>query len=132
MSTDAAPALPDLYVIRHGATEWSRNGRHTGRTDLPAAPRGRGRGPGDRPLLAGHSFALVLTSPCSGPAAPASWPGCGDQAEIDHDLCELDYGDYEGITTATIRETVPGWTVWDGAPAPTARPSSRPRRGPTG
>jgi probable phosphoglycerate mutase len=103
---------PHLYVIRHGATEWSKNGRHTGTTDLPLLPEGEDQARATGELLDGHRFALVLTSPLQRARRTCELVGLGDQAEVDDDLHELDYGDYEGITTAQIRETVPGWTVW--------------------
>jgi probable phosphoglycerate mutase len=105
---------PDLYVIRHGATEWSLDGRHTGRTDLPLLPQGEDEARATGALLAGHPFALVLTSPLQRARRTCELAGLGGQAVVDDDLRELDYGDYEGVTTATIRETVPGWTVWNG------------------
>jgi probable phosphoglycerate mutase len=103
---------PDLYVIRHGATEWSRNGRHTGTTDLPLLPEGEDQARATAQLVADHDFALVLTSPLQRARHTCELVGLSAHAEIDEDLRELDYGDYEGITTAQIRETVPDWTVW--------------------
>lgn len=103
---------PDVYPIRHGATEWSRNGRHTGVTDLPLLPEGEEEARATGELLAGHRFALVLTSPLQRARRTCELAGLGDRAEVEPDLREFDYGAYEGITTATIRETVPGWTVW--------------------
>lgn len=112
MSAPSNPGEANLYLIRHGATEWSTNGRHTGRTDLPLLPEGEQQARATGKLIAGHPFALVLTSPLQRARHTCELAGLGDQAEIDVDLIELDYGDYEGITTAEIRETVPGWTVW--------------------
>jgi broad specificity phosphatase PhoE len=103
---------PHLFVIRHGATEWSRNGRHTGITDLPLLPEGEEQARATALLVAGQEFALVLTSPLQRARHTCELVGLGDQAEIDDDLREFDYGSYEGVTTAKIRETVPGWTVW--------------------
>ncbi|HEY6533326.1 MAG TPA: histidine phosphatase family protein [Acidimicrobiales bacterium] len=110
-----APTQSDLFVIRHGATEWSVNGRHTGRTDLPLLPEGEEQAGATGKLLAGHDFALVLTSPLQRARHTCELAGLGDQAEIDDDLLEWDYGDYEGVTTVQIREHDPGWTVWTGA-----------------
>ena len=110
MSREAA--LHDLFVVRHGATEWSEDGRHTGRTDLPLLPLGEDQARTAGHLLAGHDFALVLTSPLQRARETCALAGLGERAVVDDDLRELDYGDYEGLTTATIRETVPGWTVW--------------------
>jgi broad specificity phosphatase PhoE len=107
----------EIFVIRHGATEWSRNGRHTGRTDLPLLPDGEAEAASTGRLLHGREFALVLVSPLSRARRTCELAGYGDQAELCPDLLEWDYGDYEGITTAVIRETVPGWTVWD-SPVP--------------
>jgi len=114
VSTSAAPALPDLYVVRHGATEWSRNGRHTGRTDIPLLPEGEDEARATGRLLVGRRFALVLTSPLQRARRTCELAGFGATAEIDTDLCEFDYGDFEGVTMTTIRETVPDWTLWTG------------------
>lgn len=100
-----------LYAVRHGATEWSVNGRHTGRTDLPMTADGEASAASLRPLLAGVQFAQVLVSPMQRARRTAELAGFAD-AEVDADLVEWDYGAYEGVTTATIRESVPGWTVW--------------------
>jgi broad specificity phosphatase PhoE len=105
-------AGPDLYLVRHGATEWSRNGRHTGVTDLPLLPEGEDQARATGALLDGHEFALVLTSPLRRARQTCELVGLAARAEVDDDLRELDYGDYEGITSAEIRESVPGWTVW--------------------
>jgi probable phosphoglycerate mutase len=113
--TDARTPLPvnpgELWVVRHGETEWSATGRHTSTTDveLTAAGEEAARALGAR--LAGTSFDLVLTSPRARARRTATLAGFAD-AEVDDDLAEWAYGDYEGVTTATIRETVPGWTVW--------------------
>jgi broad specificity phosphatase PhoE len=101
----------ELWVIRHGETEWSRDGRHTSRTELDLTPEGEAvaRGLSDR--LAGVDFDLVLTSPRVRARRTAELAGFPD-AHLEEDLTEWDYGDYEGMTTATIREQVPDWTVW--------------------
>jgi probable phosphoglycerate mutase len=102
-----------LYLLRHGQTEWSANGRHTGRTDLPLTPTGedqaRAAGATLRALRDGP--ALVLSSPRRRAQHTAELAGL-DVSETTEELAEWDYGDYEGITTEQIRETVPGWTVW--------------------
>ncbi|MGN6160169.1 MAG: histidine phosphatase family protein [Marmoricola sp.] len=103
----------ELWIVRHGETEWSEAGRHTSRTDLPLLPVGEehARALGERWTAA--DFSLVLSSPrqrARQTAALAGFPG----AEIDPDLAEWDYGDYEGLTTAEIRVTEPGWTIFDG------------------
>ncbi|MBB6629044.1 histidine phosphatase family protein [Nocardioides sp. KIGAM211] len=113
MSTSSGSDDGEVWLVRHGETEWSRSGRHTSTTDLPLLPDGEevARGLGER--LEGRSFGLVLTSPRQRARRTAELAGFPD-AEVDEDLAEWAYGDYEGITTDQIRETVPGWTVWDG------------------
>jgi len=112
----SSPADPhEVVVVRHGATEWSRNGRHTGVTDIPLLPAGEDEARSLAPRLAGRAFALVLVSPLQRARETCALLGFGDRAEIDADLHEWRYGDYEGITTAQIHEHDPGWTVWDGA-----------------
>lgn len=108
---DRAPR-PDLYVVRHGATEWSVNGRHTGRADLPLLPEGETQARAVGPLLTGKAFALVLTSPLQRAVHTCALAGFGDGAEVDDDLLEWDYGDYEGITSIEIRRQVPDWSVF--------------------
>ena len=105
---------PLLYVVRHGATEWSRSGQHTGRTDLPLLPEGEEQARATGALLANIDFSLVLCSPMHRARRTCELAGLLDRAVTDNDLQEWDYGDYEGVTTPTIRETVPGWTVWSG------------------
>ena len=105
---------PLLYVVRHGATEWSRSGQHTGRTDLPLLPEGEEQARATGSLLANIDFSLVLCSPLQRAQRTCELAGLLDRAVIDTDLQEWDYGDYEGVTTATIRESVPVWTVWSG------------------
>ncbi len=103
--------MHELWLVRHGATEWSEAGRHTSTTDLPLLPAGEevARGLGDR--LAGVDFAAVITSPRLRARRTAELAGFPD-AEVDDDLVEWAYGDYEGVTTAEIRERDPGWTIW--------------------
>lgn len=101
-----------VFLVRHGETEWSKSGRHTSVTDLPLTPEGERVAAGLKERLAGESFDLVLTSPRQRARRTAELAGYPD-AEVDDDLVEWNYGDYEGITTAEIRKTVPGWTVWD-------------------
>jgi len=104
-------AAPELWLVRHGETEWSRSGRHTSTTDLPLTDHGVEVARDLAPRLAGVDFDLVLTSPRQRARCTAELVGFGD-AKVDADLVEWDYGDYEGITTPEIRERVPGWTVW--------------------
>jgi broad specificity phosphatase PhoE len=101
----------EIWLVRHGETEWSRDHRHTSTTDLPLTEYGVqvARGLADR--LAATSFDRVLTSPRQRARRTAELAGFPDAA-VDADLVEWDYGKYEGVTTAEIRETVPGWTVW--------------------
>jgi probable phosphoglycerate mutase len=103
-----------VVIIRHGATEWSESGRHTGVTDLPLLEEGRDAARALAPRLASYTFAAVFTSPKLRARETADLVGIGEQAEVDDDLCEWDYGDYEGLTTEQIRRTVPGWTIWTG------------------
>jgi probable phosphoglycerate mutase len=111
MSDDA-----EVWLVRHGETEWSRSGRHTSTTDLPLLPDGERVARGLRDRLSGREFALVLTSPRERARRTADLAGFTDAA-VDADLVEWTYGDYEGVTTEEIRRTVPGWTVWS-APCP--------------
>jgi len=106
---------PEVWLVRHGATEWSQAGRHTGRTDVPLLPSGVDDARALRPRLDTHDFALVLTSPRQRARETARLAGYPD-AEVDDDLAEWEYGDYEGLTTAEIRVRVPGWTIWNGDP----------------
>ncbi|EFE65875.1 histidine phosphatase family protein [Streptomyces viridosporus] len=108
--------MGDLLLARHGETEWSRAGRHTGRTDLPLTPSGEAQAKSLVPLLAGRTFALVLTSPLLRARRTAELAGLAG-AVPEADLREWDYGGYEGVTTADIRRTRPGWDLWtDGVP----------------
>lgn len=110
MSADDDPQ-GELWVIRHGETEWSRDGLHTSHTDLDLTPEGEGVARRLAGRLEGVEFDLVLSSPRKRARRTAELAGFTD-VELDEDLTEWDYGDYEGLTTAKIRETVPGWTVW--------------------
>ena len=101
----------ELWIVRHGETEWSRDGRHTSTTDLPLTDEGERAATSLAPRLADVSFDLVLTSPRQRASRTAELAGFAD-AEVDDDLAEWGYGDYEGVTTDEIRETVPGWSVW--------------------
>jgi probable phosphoglycerate mutase len=106
------PANPvELWIVRHGETEWSAAGRHTSTTDVELTGVGEeaARALGER--LAGTQFDLVLTSPRERARRTAVLAGFA-AAQVDDDLAEWAYGDYEGVTTSTIRQTVPGWTVW--------------------
>ena len=107
----------ELWLLRHGATEWARNGRHTGRTDLPLLPEGEQEARALAPALAGIAFDAVLVSPLQRARRTCELAGLGAAAQICDDLREWDYGDYEGITTAQIRTQQPDWLLWrDGCP----------------
>src|ERR1700712_3477316 len=114
MSSNGAPQ--SVWLMRHGPTEWSESGQHTGNTDVPLTERGEAAAKALGPILARQSFARVMSSPLSRARRTAELAGLTPD-DLDPDLCEWDYGDYEGRTTPDIRETVPGWTVWrDGCP----------------
>jgi len=100
----------DVWLLRHAETEWSRDGRHTGRTDVPLTDEGRDRARALRKRIDGHEFALVLSSPLSRARETAELAGLIPEPR--DDLLEFDYGDYEGITTAQIREARPDWYLW--------------------
>jgi broad specificity phosphatase PhoE len=102
-----------IVLARHGETEWSAAGRHTSVTDVALTDAGRRAGEALGARLAGRRFALVLASPRTRARLTCELAGCGGQAEIDADLVEWDYGEYEGLTTPEIREFRPGWSVWE-------------------
>jgi broad specificity phosphatase PhoE len=107
----------ELWLIRHGETEWSRSGAHTSRTDLPLTQTGCEKAVEIGRYLAGRPFALVLTSPMLRARETCRLAGFGDSAQIDPNLREWDYGDYEGLTTQQIQMERPGWSLWrDGTP----------------
>lgn len=112
MPSDAAPER-QIWLVRHGETEWARLGRHTGRTDIPLTEVGRTQALALGRRLAGRAFDLVLTSPLSRAADTARLAGFG-AAEPDPDLIEWDYGALEGRTSADIRDEMPAWTIWTG------------------
>ncbi|WP_248959588.1 histidine phosphatase family protein [Sphaerisporangium perillae] len=103
--------MDELILLRHGETEWSRDGRHTGRTDIPLTPKGEDQARALAPALKGMSFSLVLVSPAKRAIRTAELAGLTG-FEIDADLWEWDYGGYEGITTPDIRKKHPGWYLW--------------------
>ena len=115
-SATPAERRPEIWLIRHGETEWSASGRHTGRTDIPLTEEGIRQGRALGRYLAGRSFALVLTSPLSRAADTCGLAGYGRMAQPSDDLLEWDYGQAEGRTTAEMRKERPGWSVWDGGP----------------
>ena len=104
-------------LVRHGQTEWTISGRHTGRTDVPLTDVGRLQAEHLREPLAMRQFEQVLSSPRRRAADTCRLAGYADVVVRSDDLAEWDYGEYEGLTTAEIREAIPGWTLWrDGVP----------------
>ena len=103
----------ELWLARHGETEWTTTLQHTSTTDVPLTEVGEEQARALGAMLGDHEFALVLSSPMRRALETARLAGFGDRVEIDDDLVEWDYGDYEGRTTADIREERPGWTLWD-------------------
>ena len=112
-----SPSAQELVLVRHGETEWSRSGRHTGRTEVELTEHGREQAKAVGAALRNRDFALVLTSPLGRALETCGLAGFGDRAVQRNELMEWDYGSYEGRTTAEIREEWPGWTLWgDGVP----------------
>jgi broad specificity phosphatase PhoE len=110
--TDIAENKHMVYLIRHGETEWARSGRHTGRTDIPLTDVGRGQAAHLLPIFEGIEFKEIFSSPLKRALETAQLAGVGDRAQLDPDLMEWDYGDYEGLTKQQITDKVPGWTIW--------------------
>src|SRR5579863_10048970 len=109
--------LKALWLIRHGETEWSLSGAHTGRTDIPLTPTGREQAAALGRYFAGRKFAMVLASPLQRALETCRLAGYGDVAVVDPNLCEWNYGNYEGRTTAEISRDRPDWSLWrDGVP----------------
>ncbi|WP_394824267.1 histidine phosphatase family protein [Pendulispora albinea] len=107
--------MSDLIVIRHGETEWSRTGQHTGRTDIPLTPRGEDQAKALAPWISGRTIARVFVSPlvrARRTAALAGLPIAGDAFVLEPDLQEWDYGGYEGLTTPEIQRRHAGWNLW--------------------
>jgi broad specificity phosphatase PhoE len=108
---------PQVVLVRHGETEWSRNGRHTGITDLALTEEGEVRARAVGTVIAERTFGLVLSSPRRRAMRTAELAGYGDRMETTEDLAEFDYGAYEGLTTPQIQEQRPDWDLWrDGTP----------------
>jgi broad specificity phosphatase PhoE len=103
--------MGELILVRHGETEWSREGRHTGRTDLPLTPLGEEQARALAPLLADRKIVLALSSPALRARRTAELAGLTG-VETDERLWEWDYGEYEGLSTTRIREDRPGWYLW--------------------
>ena len=107
----------EIVLVRHGETEWSRDLKHTGLTDIPLTERGRAEAQVLRDALSDWSFERVITSPLERAVLTCKLAGLGESAEFSDALLEWDYGEYEGITTKEIRERRPGWYLWrDGVP----------------
>jgi broad specificity phosphatase PhoE len=107
--------MGDLILLRHGQTEWSLVGRHTGRTDIPLTPRGEASAAALAPMLARRKVIAVFTSPARRAVRTAELAGLtggGHEVKQDPDLWEWDYGGYEGMTTPEIQEKRPGWYLW--------------------
>lgn len=110
-------SIQRVFLIRHGETEWSLSGQHTGLTDIPLTENGRVLPKRLAPILAKFTFAKVYTSPLQRARATSELAGLGGQAEIDDDLIEWNYGDYEGLTLKEILAKSPGWMLFrDGCP----------------
>jgi broad specificity phosphatase PhoE len=103
---------PEIVLVRHGETLWSRNGQHTGCTDIPLTDEGRRQSERLGDSLRGRRFALVLTSPLQRAAETCRLAGLGDVALLREELMEWDYGAYEGRTTREIRAEMPEWSLW--------------------
>jgi broad specificity phosphatase PhoE len=107
------PEQFELWLARHGETEWTKTLRHTSTTDVPLTEVGEEEARALGARVGDHAFALVLSSPMRRALDSAHLAGFGDRVEVDDDLVEWNYGNYEGRTTADIREERPGWTLWD-------------------
>jgi probable phosphoglycerate mutase len=103
----------EIWLIRHGETEWSRSGQHTGRTDIPLTAAGTQRGLALKEILAPQKFALVLTSPLARARETGKLAGLEAHAQLSDDLLEWNYGVFEGRTTPQIRKEIPAWSIWE-------------------
>ena len=109
--------IQQVYLIRHGETEWSLSGQHTGITDIPLTENGRNVAKQLEPILAKENFTMILTSPLERARKTCELAGLGAHAEIDRDLMEWNYGEYEGLTPKQIDAQAPGWMLFrDGCP----------------
>lgn len=105
-------ALSEIVMVRHGQTQWSISGKHTGRTDIPLTDLGRQQADALGEMLQGHDFSQVLASPLTRAWETMERAGCAGQGMPDENILEWDYGVFEGRTTAEIRASDPGWSVW--------------------
>ena len=112
MSGSDGPPAHRVVLVRHGQTAWSASGQHTGRTDVPLTDTGRAQGAALAPALGRYRFVRISTSPLSRAVDTCRLALPDQPADVDPDLAEWDYGEYEGLTTVEIREIVPQWTVW--------------------
>ncbi|WP_458072273.1 histidine phosphatase family protein [Rhodanobacter sp. BL-MT-08] len=110
---DQTTKHPEIWLIRHGETEWSLSGQHTGRTDIPLTENGRRQAEALEPVLAKQPFDHVLCSPLTRAQDTCRLAGLGAQMELETRLLEWNYGIYEGRKTQDIRQETPGWSVWD-------------------
>lgn len=111
------PTRGEVVLVRHGETEWSLSGQHTGTTDIPLTEHGRDQARRLRSLLGGSDYGLVLSSPLQRARATCELAGLGHRMQIDPDLLEWNYGDFEGRTPAEIERTAPGWMIFtEGCP----------------
>ena len=116
MQNDQIPP-GEVFLIRHGETQWSLSGQHTGSTDIPLTDHGEAEARRLAPVLADQDFSLVLCSPLQRARRTCELAGLSEQASIDPDLAEWNYGSYEGLTSTAIRVLHPGWLVFrDGCP----------------
>ena len=121
--------LPIIYLARHGETEWSISGQHTGLTDLPLTKRGERNARSLGRRLEGMKFSKVFTSPLQRAKRTCELAGFAPMAEVDHDLVEWNYGKFEGRTSAEISKENPGWQLFrDGCPGANPRRKSVPGR----
>jgi len=105
-----------LWLMRHGETAWTLSGQHTSSTDLPLTAEGERKAAAVGKMLAGKKFAAVYVSPMTRAKETCRIVGYADCAIVTDDLCEWNYGAYEGLTSDQVHKTAPGWTIWNGAP----------------
>ncbi|GAA3215102.1 histidine phosphatase family protein [Actinocorallia longicatena] len=113
--------MGELIILRHGETEWSKAMKHTGRTDIGLTPHGEDQARALAPLVGRHTFVKAYASPATRARRTAELAGVPSPELLD-DLWEWDYGRFEGLTTPEIRETIPGWYVWENGTEPGATP----------